>query len=197
MKSDRIAVLAVLSVFTIALAGFSIFLMQAPQDIEQTAAIGGPFHLVDDRGRAVTDADLRGKPSLVYFGYTYCPEICPTTLNDMAGWIRGLGADASKFNFVFVTIDPERDTQKVMHAYVSSFDPRIRGFTGSLKQVATAANAYRVYFKRVPEPGGSYSMDHSTSVYVMDAKGHYFDHIAYQEDEKSVLQKLHAVLSAG
>jgi protein SCO1 len=96
-----------------------------------SAAIGGPFTLVDDRGAQVSEAALKGKPTVMYFGYTFCPEVCPTTLTDLSHWMQMLGADADKLNYVFVTVDPERDTPKVMHEYVSAFDARIRGFTGT------------------------------------------------------------------
>ena len=95
------------------------------------SAIGGPFTLVDDTGAPVTDATFKGKPSVVYFGYTYCPEVCPTTLLDLSKWIKALGSDADKLNYVFITVDPQRDTPHVMHEYVSSFDKRIRGFSGT------------------------------------------------------------------
>ena len=196
MRRERVTLILILSVFAIALAGLAIFTLIIPQQTEQIASIGGPFQLVDDRGHSVSDQDLRGRPTVIYFGYTFCPDVCPTTLNDMAGWMKGLGRDADKFNFVFVTVDPERDTTKVMHDYVSSFDPRIRGFTGSAQQVARAARAYKVYYQRVPLQGGNYAMDHSTSTYVMDARGRYFDRIAYQEDGKSAVAKLRAVLEA-
>jgi protein SCO1 len=196
MRAERLTIVAVLSIFVIALAGLAIFLLVSPRDNSQTAAIGGPFHLVDDRGRPVSDQDLRGKPTAIYFGYTFCPEVCPTTLSDMAGWIKDLGGDADKINFVFVTVDPQRDTAKVMHEYVASFDPRIRGFTGTPQAVAQAAKAYRVYYQRVPLQGGNYAMDHSTSIYLMDTRGRYFDRIAYQEDPKSAVEKLRAILRA-
>jgi len=196
MRPERITVIAMLSVFFLALAGLAIVQLVSPQEVAQAVAIGGPFHLVDDRGNPVSDADLRGKPSVIYFGYTFCPEICPTTLSDMAGWIKDLGRDADKFNFVFITVDPQRDTAKVMHSYVASFDPHIRGFTGSPDETTAAAHAYKVYFQRVPLQGAGYAMDHSTSVYLMDGKGAYVDRIAYQEDEKSALKKLRALLDA-
>ena len=196
MRVEHITLILVLSVFAIALAGLAAFLLVIPQNVEQAAAIGGPFQMMDDRGRPVSDQDIRGKPTVIYFGYTFCPDVCPTTLNDMAGWIKDLGRDAGKFNFVFITVDPQRDTMKVMHQYVGSFDPRIRGFTGSAEQVAQVAHAYKVYYQRVPLDGGNYAMDHSTSTYLMDVRGHYFGRITYQENSKSALEKLHAVLDA-
>ena len=107
-------------------------------------AIGGPFTLVDDMGAPVTETALAGKPSVMYFGYTFCPEVCPTTLTDLSRWIQQLGPNADKLNYVFVTVDPQRDTPEVMHAYVSAFDKHIRGFTGTAEQIAKIAEEYRV-----------------------------------------------------
>jgi protein SCO1/2 len=109
-------------------------------------SIGGPFALVDDTGAPVTDKTLAGKPYVMYFGYTYCPEFCPTTLLDLSRWIKQLGPDADKLNYVLVTIDPERDTPQLMHLYLSSFDKHIRGFTGTPEQIAKIAKEYRVYY---------------------------------------------------
>ena len=152
--------------------------------------IGGPFALVDDTGAAVTESTLAGKPSAIYFGYTFCPEVCPTTLLDMSRWIQKLGPDADKLNFVFVSIDPARDTPALMHTYLSSFDKHIRGFTGTPAQVARIAQEYRVYYKRIPTDDGGYAMDHSASINLMAADGKLVSMIAYQEDDASALAKL-------
>ena len=103
---------------------------------QSAGAVGGPFTLVDENGQTVTDQDVITEPTLLYFGYTFCPEVCPTTLAELTRWIRELGPDADRLNYVFVTVDPQRDTVKLMHDYVSSFDPRLRGFTGTPEQVA-------------------------------------------------------------
>jgi protein SCO1 len=112
--------------------------------VQPSTKIGGPFMLIDDAGVQVTDAVLKGRPTVMYFGYTFCPDICPTTLTELAQWIHVLGADADKLNYVFVTVDPERDTPKVMHDYVSAFDWRIRGFTGTPEQIAKITSEYHV-----------------------------------------------------
>ena len=138
------------------------------------ARIGGPFTLVDDTGAQVTDAALKGRPTVMYFGYTFCPEVCPTTLTELAQWMRMLGPDADKLNYVFVTVDPERDTPKVMHDYVSAFDPRIRGFTGTPDQIAKVTSEYRVYYKRIPTSDGGYAIDHTAGLYLMDPKVRFF-----------------------
>jgi len=162
---------------------------------QHVAAIGGPFTLVDDNGAPVTESTLGGKPSAMYFGYTFCPEVCPTTLLDLSRWIQKLGPDADKLNYVFVSIDPQRDTPKLMHAYLSSFDKHIRGFTGTPEQIAKIAQEYRVYYKRVPTDDGGYVMDHSAIIYLMGADGKLVSVIAYQEDDASALAKLNKLLA--
>ena len=162
---------------------------------QHVAAIGGPFTLVDDNGAPVTENTLAGKPSAMYFGYTFCPEVCPTTLLDLSRWIQKLGPDADKLNYVFVSIDPQRDTPKLMHAYLSSFDKHIRGFTGTPEQIAKIAQEYRVYYKRVPTDDGGYVMDHSAIIYLMGADGKLVSVIAYQEDDAAALAKLNKLLA--
>ncbi len=137
------------------------------------AAVGGPFHLVDQSGKVVTDQDLKGKPYLVFFGYTHCPDICPTTLFDMSQVMKQLGPDADRTGAVFITVDPERDTPAVMKDYLSNFDPHLRGLTGDQASVDAAIKEYRVYAKKVPLKDGDYTMDHTAVVYLMDKNGNF------------------------
>lgn len=160
-----------------------------------SAAIGGPFALVDDNGTSVTEAALASKPSVIYFGYTFCPEVCPTTLLDLSNWIKKLGPDADRINYVFITVDPERDTPKLMRSYLSSFDRRIRGFTGTPEQIAEVAREYRVYYKKVPTDDGGYVMDHSAIIYLMGSDGKFVSVIAYQEPDESALAKLRSLVT--
>lgn len=177
----------------IAAAGFGLALtgtLGVPSTKAGIADIGGPFTLVDDTGAPVSDAALKGKPTVMYFGYTFCPEVCPTTLTNLAHWMQLLGPEADKLNYVFVTIDPERDTPEVMHAYVSAFDPRIRGFTGTPEQIAKIAGEYRVYYKRIPTSDGGYAMDHSAVLFLMDANEKFVGLISYEEEDASAVAKL-------
>jgi protein SCO1 len=137
------------------------------------AAIGGPFRLTDQNGKAVTDADFKGHPSLVFFGFTNCPEVCPTTLFDISEVLNRLGPDAAQVNALFVTVDPERDTPEKLKDYLSSFDPHLIGLGGDPAALAAVAKAYRVYYKKVPQDGGSYTMDHTAIVYLMDKQGNF------------------------
>jgi protein SCO1 len=139
----------------------------------QAAAIGGPFRLTDQSGQPFSDQDLRGKSFLVFFGYTHCPDICPTTLFDISEVMRKLGHDADRTAAVFITVDPERDTTAVLKDYMTSFDPHLRGLTGDPAAIAAVAKAYRVYYKKVPLDDGDYSMDHTAIVYLMDQEGRF------------------------
>jgi protein SCO1/2 len=137
------------------------------------SAIGGPFNLIDQTGKPISDKDFKGKPFLVFFGYTHCPDVCPTTLFEVSEVLRELGPDANRTAALFVTVDPERDTPASMNDYLSSFDPHLRGATGSAEQIAAAERAYRVYAKKVPSGNDDYSMDHTALVYLMDKQGRF------------------------
>ena len=138
-----------------------------------TSAIGGPFKLIDQNGNTITDGDFKGRPFLVFFGYTHCPDVCPTTLFDVSEVMRVLGKDADRTGALFVTVDPERDTPAVMKDYLSSFDPHLRGATGDRVAIDAVEKAYRVYAKKVPMENGDYTMDHTALVYLMDKQGHF------------------------
>ena len=160
-----------------------------------TAAIGGPFQLVDQNGRPVSDRDLHGRPSLIFFGYTYCPEVCPTTLADMSRWLKTLGPDGDKLQVFYLTVDPQRDTAKQLKQYLTAFDPRIRGLTGTPEQLARAAREYRVYYKRVPLGNGDYEMDHSTTTYMMDREGRFVGAIGYNEPDGQIMPLLRDLIA--
>jgi protein SCO1/2 len=137
------------------------------------SAIGGPFKLIDQDGKPITDQDMKGEPLLVFFGYTHCPDVCPTTLFEMSEVLRAMGPDAARVHALYITVDPERDTPAVMKDYLSSFDPNLRGATGDAKAIDAAEKAYHVYAKRVPTGNGDYSMDHTALVYLMDKQGRF------------------------
>jgi len=154
------------------------------------AAIGGPFTLVDQHGATVTEAALKGHPSALFFGYTYCPDVCPTTLSDMSDWLQKLGADGDRLKVYFVTVDPERDTREQLAAYLQAFDSRITGLTGSRAAIDQMLKAYRVYSRKVPIDGGSYSMDHTASVYLLDKDAGFAGTVDYKDDPDKALAKL-------
>ncbi len=138
-----------------------------------SAAVGGPFSLVDQTGATVTEKALVGKPSLVFFGFTHCPDVCPTTLYELTQLYTELGKDADKLGAYFITVDPERDTPEQLKLYLSSFDPHIVGLTGAREAVEPVLKSYRVYAKKVPTANGEYTMDHTALVYLMDKGGRF------------------------
>jgi protein SCO1 len=159
------------------------------------SAIGGPFRLVDQNGKTVTDADLKGKWSLVYFGYTHCPDACPTALNDIAIALDELGPQRNAVRPVFVTVDPERDTPAVLKSYVTAFDAPILALSGTPEEIAQAAKGYRVYYAKHPEAGGDYSMDHSSVIYVMDPEGRFTASFTQENSPEEIAERLKKLLS--
>jgi protein SCO1/2 len=159
------------------------------------SAIGGPFRLVDQNGKTVTDADLKGKWSLVYFGYTHCPDACPTALNDIAIALDELGPQRTAVRPVFVTVDPERDTPEVLKSYVTAFDAPILALSGTPEKIAQAAKGYRVYYAKHPEAGGDYSMDHSSVIYVMDPEGRFTASFTQENSPEEIAERLKKLLS--
>ena len=150
-----------------------LWAMGGLRNVTAPAAIGGPFQLTDQAGQTVTDANLKGRPTVIFFGFTHCPDICPTALFEMSEVLRVMGKDADRVNAWFVSVDPERDTPAAMMDYLSSFDPRLKGLTGSPEAVAKVISGYRVYAKKVPLKGGDYTMDHTALIYLMDRDGKF------------------------
>ena len=135
--------------------------------------VGGPFRLVDHTGKARTDSDYRGRLLLLYFGFTWCPDVCPTDLQSIAEAMQRLGKTADAVQPLFVTLDPERDTPARLSAYVTFFHPRLVGLTGDAESIREVARAYKVYYAKVPSSRGDYTIDHSGYVYLMDGAGKY------------------------
>ncbi len=136
-----------------------------------TASVGGPFALTTQEGRTLTDKDLRGSPFLVFFGFTHCPDICPTKLFEISEVLRAAGPKGEKLRALFVTVDPERDTPEIMKSYLGSFDPRIIGLSGDRPAIDAMIKAYRAYARKVPLQGDDYTMDHTALVYLMAKDG--------------------------
>jgi protein SCO1/2 len=161
-----------------ALAGAAaLILTRAPVDqsvaTSGKALIGGPFTLLGRDGKPVTDQAFRGKYMLVFFGFTHCPDICPTSLFEISEVLRAMGEDADRVNAYFISVDPERDTTAAMKDYLSSFDPHLKGLTGAPDAVAKVISGFRVYARKVPLKDGDYTMDHTALIYLMDRDGHF------------------------
>jgi protein SCO1 len=164
-----------------------------------SSAAGGPFSLIDGSGATVTDQTYRGKWELVFFGYTYCPDLCPTTLNTISDALAALGPLADKVQPLFITIDPKRDTQAVMRDYVKNFDPRIVGLTGSPEAIAAVAKEYKIYYAvhRTGDGPDDYLMDHSGFVYLMDPAGRFVRVLSGETAARTMADKLRPLLSSG
>jgi protein SCO1 len=143
------------------------------RNVAAPAAIGGPFQLTDQSGQTVTEKNLVGRPTLIMFGFTHCPDVCPTELFQISEILRAMGTDADRVNAYFISVDPERDTQAAIKDYLSSFDPHLKGLTGDPAAVAKTISDYRVYAKKVPLKDGDYTMDHTALVYLMDRDGKF------------------------
>ncbi len=174
---------------------------QAPrgQDTAMTApTIGGPFTLVDQNGGTVTEADFKGRFMLVYFGYTYCPDVCPTALNRNSEAMDILGEQAEKIVPVFITVDPKRDTVEHMKEYAAFFHPRLVALTGTTEQVTAAAKAFRIYYSKVEEKGAdpdNYLMDHTAITYLMDPDGRFLLHFSHDATPEDMAKRMREVLA--
>lgn len=160
-----------------------------PGSLPLAASIGGPFNLQSADGKRVSEKDLTGKPFAVFFGFTNCPDVCPTTMLELSNRMRELGADADKMRIVFITVDPERDTPDYLKTYVANFDPRIIALTGTAEEIADVARKYRAVYRKVPTSSG-YTMDHTATVFLMDKAGKFAGTLAYQEAADTQLAKL-------
>ena len=158
---------------------------------------GAPFALVDQKGAPITEAAFRGQPSAVFFGFTHCPEVCPTTLFELDGWLKKLGDDGKNVRAYFVTVDPERDTAAIMDTYVSNVSDRITGITGEPEKVLAMAKAFGIFSRKVDLEGGDYTMDHTASVILLDSDGAFAGTIAYEENPDAALAKLKRLAAEG
>jgi protein SCO1 len=144
-----------------------------PQPDSQRAAVGGPFALTAMNGQTMTDRSFHGAPHLVFFGFTHCPDVCPTKLMELSEVFRAAGDRAAQVRALFITVDPARDTPETLKNYLSSFDDRIIGLSGSQEQIDAVVKAYRAYYRRVPLSSGDYTMDHTAIIYLMDKRGQF------------------------
>lgn len=153
------------------------------------------FTLTDHRGITTTPQDWLGRPLLAFFGFTFCPDICPTTLSDISGWIEDLGADADHLIVALISVDPERDTPQVLADYVSNFDPRIVGFTGTPDQLALIAAGFRAKFEKISIDGGDYTMNHTAGVFLFRPDGGFGGTIDFHEDRRFAIPKIRRILT--
>lgn len=184
MRSILIGILAVMAV------GVGLLTFQWYQKQSSGEAFGVPFELVDQDGNPITEAAFKGGPRVVFFGFTHCPEVCPTTLFELDGYLEQLGDKAADIKPYFVSIDPERDTPEVMKTYLSNFSDRITGITGDPEEVAAMAKGFSIYVRKVELEDGDYTMDHTASILLLDSDGDFFGTIAYEENSETAIAKL-------
>ena len=169
-RNRMIPAAALLSVVVV--LAFAAMALMLPRATGNTSGVGGPFALIDENGKIVTEAALKGHPTLVFFGYTHCPDVCPATLSEISSVFKVLGPKETA-RAIFITVDPERDTPVVMRDYLTSFDPRITGLSGSSDAIKKVEDEYKAYAKAVPDKDGTYSMDHTAITYLMDKHGNF------------------------
>lgn len=171
-------------------------LKPVPEAVPISSALsqfGGTFSIADMNGKRMTERDLAGRPSLMFFGFTYCPDVCPTTLTDISGWLDTLGEAAKDLAVYFVSVDPERDTADGLRDYLAPFDGRIMGLIGTPAETARIADAWRVVYKKVPQ-GDSYVIDHTATVFMIDKTGQFAGTIDFHEQRETALSKLSRLL---
>jgi protein SCO1/2 len=191
LRFPRRIVLPVISLtVTIILLAIAAYFIFQKGDGQGTSAIGGAFSLTAQDGRTVTEKDLLGGPSIIFFGFTHCPDICPTALYDIGRIYSALGDKGGALKTFFMTVDPERDTQDLLKTYLSSFDPRIIGLTGSPEAVSKAMKAYRAFARKVPLENGNYTMDHTALVYLMDSKGRFISSLNFDRPPEELAKEI-------
>ena len=193
MKTLRIVLWAAVAVVAAALGWISYQMTTGKEEIA-AGPFGVPFELVSQTGQPSTPAAFIGKPSALFFGFTHCPEVCPTTLFELNGWLEKVDPDGTKLQAYFISVDPERDTPEVLGQYVSNVSKRITGISGPPNKVMEMVKGFRVYAKKVPldekKPDGDYTMDHTASVFLLDSEGKFSGTIAYEENPETAVKKL-------
>lgn len=193
MKTFRIAIWIAVVALAGLLGWLTFSITQTKQQIAE-APFGVPFELVDQNGQPITEQAFRGKPTALFFGFTHCPEVCPTTLFELNGWLHQVDPEATGLQAYFVTVDPERDTPELLGRYISNVTDRVIGIAGAPDKVADVVKGFRVYAKKVPldenNPTGDYTMDHTASIFLLDAQGRFSGTISYGENPDVAIKKL-------
>ncbi|PSH67643.1 SCO family protein [Phyllobacterium brassicacearum] len=189
----RIAVWAVIAALTL----FLVFTYANTRFGDKAGAVqlGAPFTLQDQDGAPITEAAFNGHPTVLFFGFTHCPEVCPTTLFEMAGWLKDLGDEGKDLRVFFISVDPERDTPEVMKGYTAAFTDRITGITGKPEEMEKLLKSWKIYAKKVPTENGDYTMDHTASVMLLDRNARLKSTIDYKESPDVALKKLRLLIA--
>ncbi|UJW74113.1 SCO family protein [Rhizobium sp. SL42] len=193
MRTLRVVLWAGVLVMAGLLGWLTLNVTQSSDKIAE-GPFGVPFELVDQNGKAISEQAFRGKPTALFFGFTHCPEVCPTTLFELNGWMKQVDPDAKGLQAYFVTVDPERDSPELLGQYISNVTDRVIGIAGDPAKVAEVIKGFRVYAKKVPldekDPNGDYTMDHTASIFLLDADGRFKGTIAYGENPDTAVKKL-------
>ncbi|MGY5807736.1 SCO family protein [Rhizobium sp. LEGMi198b] len=200
MKTMRIVVWVAVVIVAGLLGWLSFGITKSPEAAGE-GPYGVPFTLVAQNSQSISDQAFRGKPTALFFGYTHCPDVCPTTLFELDGWMKQVDPDGTKLNAYFVTVDPERDTPAIMNQYVSNVSTRITGISGDADKVMDMVKGFRVFAKKVPldakDPNGDYTMDHTASVFLLDSAGRFAGTISYNENADIAVKKLQNLIKKG
>ena len=183
-------------VVIVAIGATALFILAPPSNPVNAGIGGGTYALVNQRGQPVDQTMLVGHPSIMFFGFTHCPDVCPTTMAEMAAWFEALGEDAKDLEAFFVTVDPERDTPEMIDSYVSWVSDRITGVTGTQAEIDKIVKAWGVVAEKVPGEGGEYTMNHTASVFLVNRRGEYEGTIAYGEDMDTAVAKIRRLIGA-
>lgn len=197
LKTIRILLWTVVALAIAGAAAYFYFAQPSGGPFQPAVAIGGPFKLSSSSGETIDSESLKGRPFAVFFGFTHCPEVCPTTLYEMSNALGKLGEEAKDLQVFFVTVDPERDTAEFMKSYLTSFDPRIVGLRPTPGELPAVAKSYRAFYERVATSDGDYTMNHTALVYLMDRQGKFFGTLDYEEKPDVRLTKLRRLLKEG
>ncbi len=203
MKIFRIVVFALIFICAVFLAFFGMKnylnadranISSSQKSIAGVAGVGGNFEAVFTNGTPITQEDLKGRPHVMFFGFTHCPDVCPTTLYEAGQWLEALGEDGNKLDVYFVSIDPERDTAPVLAEYLTAFDKRIKGITGSVEQINRMVKKWHVFVEK--DGGGEdYNVNHTATTFLMNSKGEFVRTISYGEDNKVAITKLRKLIA--
>ncbi|OHV84178.1 SCO family protein [Rhizobium sp. LCM 4573] len=193
MKTFRMILWAAVVVLAGVLAWLTLEVTRSKEQLTE-APFGVPFQLVAQNAQPISEQAFRGKPTALFFGFTHCPEVCPTTLFELNGWMRQVDPDGTRLQGYFVSVDPERDTPEILGQYISNVTDRVTGISGPPEKVAEMIKGFKVYAKKVPvdekEPNGEYTMDHTASVFLLDGGGRFAGTIAYGENPEVAVKKL-------
>jgi len=190
LKTGIWAAFAALFLLSVGFLGWQYAVQGTDKSLTSGMKLGTDFTLVDHNGDMITQAAFAGRPTLVFFGFTRCPEVCPTTLYEMAGWFEALGEQGRDLQAFFISVDPERDTPEIMKSYAEALTDRVTGITGDPDEIAKVIAAWHVYAAKIPTDDGDYTMDHTASVFLMDENGVFKGTIAYGENPETAIAKL-------